>query len=122
MFLASLSAVQRPALWKAGLLLLALIGLWAITAPGVFAQDTAKSPTAKSPIVFFGDHKYPPYEYLDDGKPAGANVELIKAIGEALGRPVEIRLMAWSEAQERIGQGEGDALALMTRSKKREEL
>ena len=102
--------------------MLALIGLWAITAPGVFAQDTAKSPTAKSPIVFFGDHKYPPYEYLDDGKPAGANVELIKAIGEALGRPVEIRLMAWSEAQERIGQGEGDALALMTRSKKREEL
>ena len=49
-------------------------------------------------IVFFGDHNFPPYEFLDAGTPRGASVDLLNAIGEVLERPIEVRLMKWSEA------------------------
>jgi ABC-type amino acid transport substrate-binding protein len=49
-------------------------------------------------IVVGGDHKYPPFEYLDEnGRPAGYNVDLTRAIAREMGLDIEIRLGPWAE-------------------------
>jgi len=73
-----------------------------------------------SPLVFVGDHNLPPYEFVENGEPRGANVDLARAIGRYLGRPVEVRLMEWKEAQSRVLKGDGDALTLLARTHERE--
>jgi polar amino acid transport system substrate-binding protein len=72
------------------------------------------------PIIVGGDHNYPPYEYLDkDGKPAGYNVELTKAIAEVMGMKVEIRLGPWSVMRKALERGEVDVLQGMAFSEER---
>ena len=62
-------------------------------------------------IIVGGDSDYPPYEYLDaNGQPAGYNVELTRAIAQAVGLDVEIRLEPWAQAREALAQGAVDVL------------
>lgn len=75
---------------------------------------------AQEPLVFLGDSELPPYEFLELGKPRGANVDLAMAIGKLLDRPVEVRLMDWTQAQSRFLAGEGTALTMLGRSPERE--
>jgi PAS domain S-box-containing protein len=76
----------------------------------------------EEPIVFLGDENLAPYEFLDGSEPRGASVDLLTTVGEGLERPVEVRLMKWSDAQERVLGGEGHALTLMSKSEERLEL
>ena len=51
---------------------------------------------AATPLVVGMELAYPPFEMTDtDGKPDGVSVQLAKELGKALGRPVEIRNMAF---------------------------
>ncbi len=100
-----------------GILFFVLQAFWAVTAPPVLAQDTAKSP-----IVVMGDQDYPPYESLVDGEPVGINVELWREIGRVLGRPVELRLYQWADSQARVRRGEAKVLTFMSVNKERQEL
>lgn len=79
-----------------------------------YAQDTQKET-----VVFLGDSNYAPYEFIKDGKPAGANVDLLNAIGKILGKPFEIRLMNWAEAQKQAQEGKGRVLTLMSKNEER---
>lgn len=73
-----------------------------------------------SVIVVGGDRDYPPYEYLDkDGRPAGYNVELTKAIAEVMGMKVRFRLGTWSEMREALQNGTVDVLEGMSYSDER---
>ncbi len=74
------------------------------------------------PIVVFGDKNLPPYEFLEGDTPRGANVDLWTAIGRTLKRPIEIRLMKWSEAQKLVLKGKGHALTLMAVNEERKKL
>lgn len=74
-----------------------------------------------APLVFLGDRALPPYEFVEGGMARGANVELAQAIGHVLGRPVEVRLLDWDEAQRRLLGGEGHALTMLGRSTQRDE-
>lgn len=66
--------------------------------------------TAK-PVVVGGDRDYPPYEFIDrNGKPAGYNVELTRAIAEVMGLQVEFRLGGWSEQLSDLKAGRIDLL------------
>jgi ABC-type amino acid transport substrate-binding protein/signal transduction histidine kinase/CheY-like chemotaxis protein len=73
-------------------------------------------------IVIGGDHNYPPYEYLDeDGRPAGYNVELTRAIAKEVGLDIEIRLGPWSQILRSLENGEIDALQGIFYSSERDE-
>ncbi len=62
-------------------------------------------------IIVGGDRDYPPYEFIDaDGKPAGYNVELTRAIAGIMGMKVEFRLGAWSEMLSALKSGRVDVL------------
>lgn len=89
--------------------------------PGFSAATQQTTPTPQSPldqrdrqvIRVTGDQNYPPYSYLDNGKPTGFDIELIEAIAEAMGFDVQIELLPWSEARQRLDSGEADVIAGM---------
>jgi polar amino acid transport system substrate-binding protein len=68
-------------------------------------------PDAADVIVVGGKRDYPPYEYIDEnGEPAGYNVDLTRAIAEATGMTVEIRLGDWARMRGALASGDIDAL------------
>ncbi len=72
-------------------------------------------------IVVGGDYNFPPYEYLDkDGRPAGYNVDLVRAVADEVGLDIEIRLGPWSKIVNGLEQGEIDAIQGMFYSRKRD--
>ncbi|MCK2184958.1 transporter substrate-binding domain-containing protein [Halomonas getboli] len=73
-------------------------------------------------IVVGGDHYHPPYEFLDEeGRPAGYDVELTRAIAEVMGIEVRIELGPWSEMRHKLETGEIDALEGMSYSQARDD-
>ena len=99
-------------------------GLALVMADGTYRHLHAKwfaslqLPTTRR-IVIGGDHNYPPFEYLDEnGRPAGYNVDLTRAIARALDLDVEIRLGPWSEIRKQLASGEIDAVQGMLYSTK----
>lgn len=70
-------------------------------------------------IVFGGDAIYPPFEWLENGKPTGFHVDLARALGAAAGLRVEHRLGPWPEAIRALETGAIGSLP-MFRSEERE--
>jgi len=81
--------------------------------------NASTSAVTGEPLLFFGDRNLPPYEFIENGQPKGANVDLARAIGRVLGRPVEVQLMDWGAAQSRLLAGEGHALTFLRRTDQR---
>ncbi|NVN99137.1 MAG: transporter substrate-binding domain-containing protein [Geobacteraceae bacterium] len=90
------------ALWERGLragvvALILLLMLGAVAHAETATQDYAESGNS-SVIIVGGDRAYPPYEFIDkDGKPAGYNVDLTRAIAEVMGMKVEFRFGDWTD-------------------------
>jgi PAS domain S-box-containing protein len=70
-------------------------------------------------IMVGGDHNYKPYEFLDDGKPSGFNVELLKEAAKLAGYDADFDLKAWDETVEDLETGKIDAITGMFYSKER---
>lgn len=84
-----------------------LMGIW----PTLAAAKT---------IIVGGDKDYPPYEFLDaNGKPAGYNVDLTRAIAEVMGLQIEFRLGGWSEQLRDLKEGTIDLLQGISWSEQR---
>ena len=78
--------------------------------------DVATPPT----IMVGGDRDYPPYEFLDkDGKPAGYNVDLTRAIADVMGIKVDFRFGSWSEMRNALIDGSVDVLQGISYSEER---
>src|SRR6185437_3457250 len=71
------------------------------------ARVKADSP---KPLLFVGDKDYPPLTYLDGQQPAGMAVDVVKALAGPMKRPIRIELMDWNLAQQKVLNGEADAL------------
>ncbi len=83
---------------------------------------TLELPTQRR-IIVGGDHNYPPFEYLDEnGRPAGYNVDITRAIAYEMGLDVEIRLAPWAETRKALELGEIDVLQGMLYSRERDEI
>ena len=73
-----------------------------------------------APLVVVGDQDAPPVTYLENGEPTGFDIDIAKALGEVLGREIQIKLMPWEIAQERVLAGQADLLTSMSMSAERE--
>lgn len=71
-------------------------------------------------IRFLGDRDLAPYEFLDKGNPAGANVDLVQALAARMGVQAQVHLVAWDTAQAEVMAGRGDALTMLGRTPQRE--
>ncbi|WP_236026510.1 transporter substrate-binding domain-containing protein [Geomonas azotofigens] len=109
---------KRPCLpWAVTLLLGLLLALFASAAG---ADTLGRGGIGKAVVVVGGDFNYPPYEFVDhDGKPAGFNVELTRAIAEVMGFKVEISLGPWDGMRRALEQGDVDILQGMAFSQER---
>jgi PAS domain S-box-containing protein len=76
----------------------------------------------KPKIVVGGDHDNPPYEFIENGKPTGFNVEMIRAVAEVTGMEADIRLGPWNKARRDLEEGRTDALAGMYNTAERNSL
>lgn len=87
--------------------------------PGMIPSSAAE---AEQParIVFGGDAAYPPFEWLEDGKPKGFNIDLEKALGEIGNAPVSHKLGDWPDIMRALEAGEVDVVP-MFRSEEREQ-
>jgi PAS domain S-box-containing protein len=64
-------------------------------------------------VVYAGDSAFPPYEYLDaSGRPAGLNVELVRALARRAGVPLEVRLGRWRDVLDDFDAGRVDLVSL----------
>ncbi|MBV1759401.1 MAG: transporter substrate-binding domain-containing protein [Dethiosulfatibacter sp.] len=101
------------------ILLLCLVAMYLL-----LCNTTVEATSDSKPLLIIGDDvDYPPYSFIDeDGNPAGFNVELAKAVGEAMGYQVEIRLDEWSKTREALESGDIDVIAGMFRSLEREKI
>ncbi|MBN1533908.1 MAG: transporter substrate-binding domain-containing protein [Spirochaetes bacterium] len=73
------------------------------------------------PIVFVGDIDYTPLSFLEDGKPKGLAVDIMREVAKRMHRSPDIRLMAWDRALSMVTRGTADAICAMsiTESRKR---
>lgn len=74
------------------------------------------------PLRVVSDHAFPPYEFLQEGRPDGFNIELIEAVAEAAGLTVSIELMPWADAKEELASGRADLIAGMLHAPERDAL
>jgi polar amino acid transport system substrate-binding protein len=88
--------------------------LASIDAPGANDQN------GDAPVLVGGNRAYPPYEFIDsDGKPAGYNVDLTRAIADVMGMKVEFRFDAWSKLRSSLTSGRIDILQGISYSEER---
>ncbi|MBJ6800593.1 transporter substrate-binding domain-containing protein [Geomonas sp. Red259] len=100
--------------------MLLLVLLLALFASATGADTLGRGGVGKAVVVVGGDFNYPPYEFVDhDGKPAGFNVELTRAIAEVMGFKVEISLGPWDGMRRALEQGDVDILQGMAFSQER---
>lgn len=87
-------------------------------------NPVAEATSNDKPVLIVGDDiYYPPYSFIDDsGNPTGFNVELAKAVGEAMGYQVEVRLDEWSKTREALEAGDIDVIAGMFYSDERDNI
>ncbi|MFH0965064.1 MAG: transporter substrate-binding domain-containing protein [Planctomycetota bacterium] len=99
------------------LCLSALLAAWPVRAP---AQEP---PTPKRHIIVGGDSDIPPYEFLDEhDTPAGATVELTRAIAHAMGFEAQIVFLPRVELGDALRSGRIDAIQGLIRSPERDKL
>ncbi|HBA89957.1 MAG TPA: histidine kinase [Geobacter sp.] len=97
---------------------LILVGPLLLTSRAGTLPELASPPPAA--IVVGGDRAYPPYEFIDkDGKPAGYNVDLTRAIAEVMGMKVTFRFGNWSDMRNGLLNGEIDILQGLSFSEQR---
>jgi PAS domain S-box-containing protein len=65
------------------------------------------------PLVYGGDHRFPPYEYIGpSGQPEGYNVELVQELARHAGRDLRIRLGPWRDVLAEFDEGRIDLMSL----------
>ncbi len=73
-------------------------------------------------IKVAGDSNFPPYEFVDDkGNYRGFNVDIMKAIEEAIGVEIQLLPMRWSDAILALERQQIDAIQGMSKIPSREE-
>lgn len=90
----------------------------------ILVLSGCQSKTDEAPLKIGMELKYPPFETKDEnGKPAGASVMLAEALGEYLGREIEIVETDYSSLIPALEQGNIDLIiSSMTITQAREEI
>ena len=76
----------------------------------------------QGPLVVAGNAKYQPITFQENHQAKGVVVDIVRALGQRLGRPVEFRLIVWTDAQAQLLQGQVEAIAPMAMTAARRKL
>ena len=95
------------------LTLLVLLLWWTAAHARAYAKEE------RPPVLLLGNASLPPMNFIKEGKPEGIVVDLTRAMAERMHRPVDIRLMNWTEAQRLVSEGRADGLLQINPSPER---
>ncbi len=94
------------------MLMTAVLCMAALAGCGKEAEQTSQN---KDVLVVGTNAEFPPFEYMgDDGQPDGFDIALIKAIGEKMGKEVQVENMEFDSLVAAIGSKIDVAIAGMT--------
>ncbi len=83
--------------------------LVAVAVGGCRREDPATA--GQQPLVVGTEAAFPPFESVaDDGSLVGLDIELMRAVGEELGRPIEFRNLEFAALLEELRLGRVDAV------------
>jgi PAS domain S-box-containing protein len=100
--------------------------MWGLLMCGAPSPAQGSGPTSGDPpptraLRVVTDDNFPPFAFLDaDGRPSGYVAEFWQRWSQYTGRPVELTLMEWSQAQAALARGEHDLIDLIYRTPSRE--
>lgn len=64
-------------------------------------------------LIYAGDRDYPPFEFTDaEGRPAGFNIDLARALARQTGLNILFEMMPWPHVRERAARGEVDLISM----------
>jgi signal transduction histidine kinase/ABC-type amino acid transport substrate-binding protein len=82
---------------------------------GFFGAFSWPAPAAGlKPLNAVGDQDYPPITYLEEAVPHGFDVDVLKALAGVMGRDLQLDLLPWDVAQQRVQDGASDVLTGMS--------
>lgn len=89
---------------------------------GIYAGGAQEA--ASDELIVAMELQYPPFEMSDtEGNPGGISVEIAKALGEYIGRPVKIENIAWTGLIPSLQTGKADIIiSSMTITEERQEV
>lgn len=94
------------ALGAALIIMMSLVGVTVLMSCG-----NEKTSSGGEPLVVAMELQFPPFEMTSaEGKPTGISVEMAKALGDALGRPVKIENTAWVGLIPSLQTGKADLI------------
>ncbi|MBF0383435.1 MAG: transporter substrate-binding domain-containing protein [Magnetococcales bacterium] len=73
-------------------------------------------------FLFLGNHNISPMIFIQNGKPVGLVIDLVRALVDKAGLNADIQAMDWSKAQSMVQYGTADALLQINRSSEREKI
>jgi len=118
---------MRRRVWQLAVLLGMLVSVLALSSlPVREAQagwQTTPTPTSgRRTLRIGGDWNYPPYSYTANDQPQGLDMEMARAVGQALNVNVEIWQGPWKDVRRWLEEGSIDAVAGMAYSEEREKI
>lgn len=63
--------------------------------------------------------EYPPYEYLEDGKPVGQDVEILQEAAKIAGIKISYQFFPWERATDMVKKGNADAIISLFKNEER---
>ena len=86
----------------------------------LFIFESSVTAQENDKLVFLANENLAPLIYVEEGVVTGVVVDIAYALGDRMGREIEIIPMNWEEAQTKLLSGEGDALLQINSNPARE--
>ena len=75
---------------------------------------------ANAAPYFLVTEPYPPYEYIENGKPVGMDVELLELAAKKVGITFRVEFIPWARCIEMMKKGTADGIFSLLHNKERE--
>ncbi len=73
-------------------------------------------------VVCVFDQDFPPFSYLENGRPVGLDVDLLRAVAERQGINLSFRPLPWSQAKAQMAAGQAQVISGLTDTGERRKL
>lgn len=87
-----------------------------------FTTCPTTSAAEKTRLIVSGDYDFSPFEFTEDGKPTGFNIDLIRAVADVMDLDIEIRLGPWASVRRDLAENKTDIVTGMVYSEQRGKL
>ncbi|MNR86283.1 Glutamine-binding periplasmic protein precursor [compost metagenome] len=82
---------------------------WLVAILGIFLAAAPSAGAASKPLVIGTEPNFPPLSYLDGGRIAGFEIDLIQELAKGMGTTVHLQSVSFGDQPKLLGSGKLDA-------------